>query len=909
LSIKNNQHTFAAVTDFRGETTPMLSISPLSGGDHRYYLSLTNVNYYTESGEPLGTWHGLAASEFGLKGYVEKEHLERLCNGFHHETGEKLVQNAGVTEGDKARKPGDDMTFSADKTISALFAATTDEELRAGIRAAHERAVKVALDLAQAKAGFVRIGKDGQESIPAPLVWALFEHCTSRAQDPQLHTHALLLNLTVLENGKTRTIDSTHIYHWKMALGALYRAEMARGMQRLGFDVERVDTGSSVFFRIRGVPEELVEFWSKRRAELEEKLRLELGSLDAASAKAKEIATLETRRKKEEERARKEMHETWEQEAREYGFTPEYIQSLRRPYQAPKPDETEQNKAEIWREALSKLSYHNAYWSEAEMTKTVAERAAGRLSAMEVRELIANKIRSPELVTKGHLITREKNASENQYLDRVEEQFSTPRILATEKKYLDLVQGLHERAGRHEVKREILDEVFRKYPTIDPEQKRAVEYLTSGGPIRLLSGTAGAGKSFCLKVCNEVWTRENRTVVGVAEQGSTQKMLEQETGIKSDTLAMTLIRLDSGRLKLTERTTVVCDEAGMLGTVPMARLQSHVAKAQARLVFAGDSLQLQPVQAGAPFKYIADIVGEEKLVNIRRQKEQWARDAVHDLKAGRSDEALRKFLVHDQLIGTDTRREAMQKQIAKWKELGGVTNPERVLMVADLNHEVRELSLQAQAERIRAGLVDPARKIYANKVFFHVGDKLVFKQPSRFYDIVNGDRALVLDVDPQRNRLTVKLDRDGREVEINLNPKARRYSADKLCLAYCVTTYGAQGVTVPHCLVLLGGPMANLHSGYVQGSRGQESTWFFINKQEAGPELRDIVRSLAKVRQKKMAHEVFYPEKKPRLRKDKSEGKDLQPETVKPPDLTQSSFNGQHRPEEPRRRQGRPISF
>src|SRR5262249_44848838 len=151
--------------------------------------------------------------------------------------GKALVQNAGVLEGDKARKPGDDMTFSAPKHVSAIFA-VCDDGLRDEIRKVQEKAVKAALDLCQDKAGLARCGRNGQKFEDAPLVWAAFEHCTSRAGDPQLHTHALLINLTMLEGGKERTIDSTHIYHWKMALGALYRAELARGLERLGFEIE-----------------------------------------------------------------------------------------------------------------------------------------------------------------------------------------------------------------------------------------------------------------------------------------------------------------------------------------------------------------------------------------------------------------------------------------------------------------------------------------------------------------------------------------------------------------------------------------------------------------------------------------------------------------------------------------------
>ena len=864
----------------------MLSISPLSGGDQGYYLALTNTNYYVESGEPLGEWRGLAAQALGLEGFVEKEHLERLCNGYHHLTEKALVQNAGVLEGDKARKPGDDMTFSADKTVSAIFGATDDQTLRDGIRDAHKHAVITALNLAQDRAGFARIGRNGQSLVFAPLLWSLFEHGTSRAGDPQLHTHALLLNLTVLENGKTRTLDSTHIYHWKMALGAVYRAEMARGMQKLGFEVEQYEQGSSVFYRVIGVPEALCDFWSKRRAEIEEKLKLDVGSLDSATARCKEIATLATRRKKEDERPRCEMHQTWQVEAREFGFTPEFIQSIRTPYQQLTPEMVEKHKADIWRQALAKLSYHQAYWSEADMTKMVAERSAGKLSAGQVRELIANKVHSPELIVKGQLVTREKNNLEHQYLARSEQMFTTPQILAYEKKLIERVQSMQQTPS-HEPDKRIVQDVLKKYPTIEPEQKKAVELLVSGGPIRLLSGTAGTGKGFCLKVCADIWAREGREVIGIADAGRTERRLEEDTGIKSQTMAMALIRLQSGRLTLKPNTTIVVDEAGMLGTIPFAKLLEHADQAKARVVYAGDGLQLQPVLAGAPYKMTAKMLGKENeatLVDIRRQDEKWARDVVHDAKAGRSAEALAKFIEHKQFVLTDTRREAMQKLVEQWVRDGGIENPERVLMIASLNHEAKELSLLAQSERIRAGLVDPDKKLYANGVFFHVGDKLQFKHPSKFYDIVNGDTATVLGVDPDRNRLIVKVDRDAREVEINLSPQSKRYSPNHLRLSYAQTTYAAQGATIPHCHVLLGGPMTDLHTWYVQVSRSKISTYLFVNKQDAGPELKDIVRSLAKNRQKKMAHEVFRPEEV------RPQEKEQKPRVPKPPRLQPSDF-------------------
>src|SRR5215213_10119578 len=118
----------------------MLSVAPLAGGPG-YYLELANINYYMEGGEPLPLWAGTVAKELGLSGIAEREHVERLCSGYHHETEEKLVRNAGKEE----RNPGHDLTFSAPKSVSVAWA-LADPELRKAIEQAQASAVKEALE-------------------------------------------------------------------------------------------------------------------------------------------------------------------------------------------------------------------------------------------------------------------------------------------------------------------------------------------------------------------------------------------------------------------------------------------------------------------------------------------------------------------------------------------------------------------------------------------------------------------------------------------------------------------------------------------------------------------------------------------------------------------------------------------
>ena len=242
----------------------MLTVAPLASGQAHYYLSLASsaTSYYVdEKGiEPAGLWYGPCAAEFGLSGVVEADHLSRLCEGVDpHDPEKNLVRNA-KTEG---RAHGTDLCFSAPKSVSAAWALASPE-LREAIEKAMHRAVKDALDYLQDKCGFARVGAQGQRIERVPLMWATFEHSSSRAGDAQLHVHCVCPNATRHANGRTTAIDPTSFYHHMMSGGAVMRASLAEGLRELGFEIER----DKSCFRIRGVSAELCERISQRRAEI-----------------------------------------------------------------------------------------------------------------------------------------------------------------------------------------------------------------------------------------------------------------------------------------------------------------------------------------------------------------------------------------------------------------------------------------------------------------------------------------------------------------------------------------------------------------------------------------------------------------------------------------------------------------
>lgn len=285
----------------------MLSVAPLAGTVN-YYLELATLDYYQTGGEPVGRWCGKGAEDLNLKGQVEEAVIRNIAAGFSADGSKKLVQNAGKEN----RQTGWDLTFSAPKSVSVLWSVASPE-MRTSIQEAQDAAVRATVGYLEERCGASRKGSQGNEQEVAGLVVALFEHGASRANDPQLHTHALVMNVGVDGEGKTRTIVSKPLYQQKMTAGALYRTELGHQLvERLGVKLEHKEFS----FQIKGIPQALCDFHSKRRKEVLAALR----TAGHSSARSAQIATLETRGRKET-LPRAELFEKWREESAKYGLT------------------------------------------------------------------------------------------------------------------------------------------------------------------------------------------------------------------------------------------------------------------------------------------------------------------------------------------------------------------------------------------------------------------------------------------------------------------------------------------------------------------------------------------------------------------------------------------------------------
>ncbi len=296
----------------------MLSISePIKdvGTAVTYYTTSGKEGYYLDGKTKPGRWVGKAAKALGLPSEVEAKTFHNLLRGFSADGRNALVQNAG----EKNRDVGWDLTYSAPKSVSVLWAMSSATN-RSHIEAAHRQAVEKSLKHAEALWGFTRRGKGGKRQERAAMMFATFEEYTSRELDMNLHTHCVLINTSVRQDGTTGALHSINFFRAKMVLGSLYAVELAaqlRGLTGLVITPERVG------FAIEGISKPVCRSFSKRRVAIEKAME-EKGLDGPVAAK---VVTRTTRSRKQEV-SMQTLTAHWHQEGRTMGFGPEQAQRL-----------------------------------------------------------------------------------------------------------------------------------------------------------------------------------------------------------------------------------------------------------------------------------------------------------------------------------------------------------------------------------------------------------------------------------------------------------------------------------------------------------------------------------------------------------------------------------------------------
>ena len=607
-----------------------------------YYLesqrSFRHPNeYYTAGEEPDGVWFN-PKGLFGLAdgGKVDSSEFHRLYNGFAPNTGGKLTQNAGS----ERRSAGLDMTFSADKSVSALWA-VADPELRSEIERAHNDAARVALEetvLRHCAYTRIRNRDGGIEVLPADISAAMFQHGTSRDNDPQLHTHCVIFNAArTHRDGKYRALHQHPVYTWMKAAGAVYRNAMAWSLQeRLGIRMEQYGKDGE-FTRIAGIPEDLIGHWSKPRAAIIEAAR-EMGFTVEGNASRAAAANKITRAGKSPDNDPEIRHGRWRGEAEGYVEREALIASL-----LGKAEDITQEQIRALTEVLEELPYRltreEAVFRLPDIVERVGNATAGLLNRDAVATSIERVLLSPEVVR----LTRAPRSAEGRADMAHTRLYSTRHNLQMEIEVRDMAAGMAADTGHslsaQAIENKVTGLLAAGYP-LSEEQITAIRTVTSsGGRVAIIEGAAGSGKTTTLRPIADLYREHGQSIIATAVAWRTAVALGNDIDARPFCVDKLLRLAARGGIEIDGDTTIIVDEAGMLSTRQAHHILQLSERHGAKIVFAGDTQQQQPVEAGPGLRLVRDAVGSVRVDRIRRQKADLEDILVH--VHGENPEAVR----------------------------------------------------------------------------------------------------------------------------------------------------------------------------------------------------------------------------------------------------------------------------
>ncbi|MFA6117407.1 MAG: Ti-type conjugative transfer relaxase TraA [Sphingomonas sp.] len=430
---------------------------------------------------------------------------------------------------------------------------------------------------------------------------------------------------------------------------------------------------------------------------------------------------------------------------------------------------------------------------------------------------------------------------------RGEQRFTNRAMIETEQR-LERATGAMANRDRHAVAERYRDTALARAAArgmiLSAEQRSAYEHVTDAKGLGVVIGYAGTGKSAMLGVAREAWEGAGYSVRGIALSGIAAENLESGSGITSRTIASLEHQWAEGRELLSARDVLVIDEAGMIGTRQMERVIGEAEKRGAKVVLVGDPEQLQAIEAGAAFRATAERHGSVEITQIRRQRDDWQRDATRRLATGRTAEAIASYDERGRVHAAETRDAARADLVDRW-DRDRVTSPGATrIILTHTNDEVRALNIAAR-ERLRSGGAlgeDVTVHVERGERQFATGDRLMFLKNERSLGVKNGTVGQVQAV--THTRMAVMLD-DGRSVAFDVKDYAN------IDHGYAATVHKSQGVTVDRVHVLAT-PGLDRHAAYVALSRHRDSIDLHYGRDDFADQGK-LVRALSRERGKDMA--------------------------------------------------------
>ncbi len=581
--------------------------------------------YYVRDGG--GTWWSTGGTIVRHGAEIDKETFRDLCAGIDPTTGKPLVRGAGPKH-----RAGWDVTFSAPKTLSVLWMAG-DEKQRAMLHQLHRAAVQDALGfLVKERLVEVRLGAGGFiRQAPADLIVGCFDHYTSREGDPNVHTHYVIMNVVGCQDQKKcRTLEPERLFNSQLLVGLAFRVSLARLLAQQGFSLRAAGRNQ---FEIAGIPQHVIEIFSKRSHQIEERV-----GRDASGAQ-KELAALATRGSKEEVPTGDILEQRWRDELAETGIDPwkaarEFVPGremdliVERDFDPPEIEGTGPVAV-----AASKLFRHQSVIARKDLLHGALVEAS--LLAVSI-DKVWEELQSYE--ARGILV---RLAGEERA-----EWWTTPSIAAAEASLLRASDRLDEHDW---FRTDALETALANAPHLSEEQAQAIRFSSNRDGVAICESPAGSGKTVLTRSLVEA--ASGLTVLGLTPTWIAADELSKSCGI--DAQAIAKWRHDQSRglgVALDAKTLIIIDEVGLAGVRELESVLKAAHEARAKVVCLGDRRQLESVGGGSALRAVADVVARGAVLSqVRRQEGAWQRAASMLMAKGDPEAGLRAYAKNERL--------------------------------------------------------------------------------------------------------------------------------------------------------------------------------------------------------------------------------------------------------------------
>jgi conjugative relaxase-like TrwC/TraI family protein len=776
----------------------------------------------------------------------------------------------------RSARPGFDLTLRPPKSVSILWALGSSE-ISNTIADAHREAVDEVIHYYEQHAVFSRKRVKGEQLriSTSGLIGAAFDHRTSRAGDPLLHTHVVVFNATLCSDGDWRSIEAPTLYEHAKTGGYLYQAHLRHALAKsLGLSWTSTVNGCA---EVEGVPPMLIDHFSKRRDEIERAASL----AGHSSASAMQTAALATRKAKSISVEPPVEIERWRREAADLGFDADRLvegAQAALPAQMSSVEMSVEDPVETFVEMSGPngLTKMTSTFTERDVIRELSRRASSNVGARDIAAMASRFIEGSEPVRLrgGH---DDDRIIVGDGIGRASSvtRYTTSELFTKEAELMAWAKSSFAGNGST-VPMAIVEGVLRVKSGLSDEQRQMVYSLSrSGNRLHLVAGRPGSGKTYAMKVAVESFAAAGVRVVGAAVSAEAAAELEASVNLSAYmgqpacTIARLLADLDNPESRgFAAGTVLVLDEASMIGTRQLHRLVQHLDRADGSLVLLGDPDQHGSVEAGGMYRHLVEPY-VERVVELKsnfRQVDPVDRQAIDAFRGGEIENAFGFFGDRGNVVRVATNADSLAAMTSDWFDRWKAG--ERSPMLAGRNDVRRALN-----ERARRALRDAGElrsgSLVVHGAEFCVGDWVVARRNKTFDDgvvrrsIRNGSVGTVVGLDETNSSLTVEFDRGGR-----VTLPFWYLDENGLDHAYARTTYGVQGKTMDTALYQPT-DVSSFEEGYVAITRAKSSTRIYLvddaSTESSTPFCGDVdskldddvmvAKALSRRRAKRTAHE------------------------------------------------------